>query len=267
MATHNNNEDAPADPSRPQRRASWDTFLHVVTSLKLIESLPRENGQMARNDVDETQEQPSSGPSRRTSALELEPEPPRGEGAELLGNAGGRRLTESAIDEMEDDYELPASTFSLLTTEDPTSLPFATGVVTAALMTFCLVLALTNELDNAKPGNPFGTRFAGQCGYRSGSSDSACLLFFDTSPEFRWWRAMTGTIQVSPPECGRKSTWLNIVVSRLIPFLVILLSFHVMTSLPLLPPQMIFCFIPTLILIGVVIGEIVRVCRAVDSCG
>ena len=53
-------------------------------------------------------------------------------------------------------YELPESTFTMLTTEKITSVGFATGIITATLSATCLVLAFKNEIDNEKPGNRLG---------------------------------------------------------------------------------------------------------------
>ena len=66
------------------------------------------------------------------------------------------RLTESTIDRLEDTYELPESTYSLLMTEKATSLAFGTGVITMAFTVVCLVLSLLNLIDKQEAGNPFG---------------------------------------------------------------------------------------------------------------
>jgi hypothetical protein len=53
-------------------------------------------------------------------------------------------------------YELPESTFTMLTTEKITSVGFAIGIIAAALSVTCLALAFKNEIDNEKPGNRLG---------------------------------------------------------------------------------------------------------------
>ena len=65
-------------------------------------------------------------------------------------------LTESTVEAMYDEYELPESSYSLLMTEKILSIPFFTGIFSAFLSMFALILALKNELDNGEPGNFLG---------------------------------------------------------------------------------------------------------------
>jgi len=65
-------------------------------------------------------------------------------------------LTESTVEAMYDEYELPESSYSLLMTEKILSVPFFTGIFSAFLSMFALILALKNELDNGERGNFLG---------------------------------------------------------------------------------------------------------------
>ena len=65
-------------------------------------------------------------------------------------------LTESAVEDKYDEYELPESTYTLLMTQPIISIPFATGLLGACLSLWYLALALKNELDNGEKGNPLG---------------------------------------------------------------------------------------------------------------
>lgn len=65
-------------------------------------------------------------------------------------------LTESTVEAMYDEYELPESSYSLLMTEKIVSVPFFTGIFSAFLSMFALILALKNELDNGEQGNFLG---------------------------------------------------------------------------------------------------------------
>lgn len=71
-----------------------------------------------------------------------------------LGEAS--HLTESTVEAMYDEYELPESSYSLLMTEKILSVPFFTGIFSAFLSMFALILALKNELDNGERGNFLG---------------------------------------------------------------------------------------------------------------
>lgn len=65
-------------------------------------------------------------------------------------------MTESQVEQLYDDFELPEDTYTLLMTAPVWSLPFWAGFVAPTLSTACLVLAFKNELDNVTKGNPFG---------------------------------------------------------------------------------------------------------------
>ena len=69
---------------------------------------------------------------------------------------GERHITESKVENMYDEYELPESTYSLLMTEKVLSIPFGVGIVASFLSLFALILALKNELDNGEEGNILG---------------------------------------------------------------------------------------------------------------
>ena len=76
-------------------------------------------------------------------------------GEKVLGEGSSKSVTESVREEG-DKFELPESTYSLLITEDILSVPFAVGLVGAALSMMCLILALINELDKGTVGNDLG---------------------------------------------------------------------------------------------------------------
>ena len=65
-----------------------------------------------------------------------------------------KRLSESQVEAIYDEYEMPESAYTLLITEDVISTPFFVGIVAATMSLMCLALAFTNELDNQTPGNP-----------------------------------------------------------------------------------------------------------------
>lgn len=65
-------------------------------------------------------------------------------------------LTASQVEELYDNFELPADTYTLLMTAPLWSISFWSGFVAPALSGACLILALANEADNRSPGNPFG---------------------------------------------------------------------------------------------------------------
>ncbi len=73
-------------------------------------------------------------------------------------NAAKRLADSPSLDESDqlNMFELPESTFTLLTTEKIMSWGFATGIFSAALSATCLVLAFKNEIDDSKPGNRLG---------------------------------------------------------------------------------------------------------------
>lgn len=74
--------------------------------------------------------------------------------------ANSLSMVESEMSPKENMFELPESTFTMLTTEDIMSQGFVTGIIAASISMTCLVLALMNELDNSKPGNPLGVPWA-----------------------------------------------------------------------------------------------------------
>jgi hypothetical protein len=74
--------------------------------------------------------------------------------------ANSLSMVESEMSPKENMFELPESTFTMLTTEEIMSQGFATGIIAASISMTCLVLALMNELDNSKPGNPLGVPWA-----------------------------------------------------------------------------------------------------------
>ena len=65
-----------------------------------------------------------------------------------------QRLSESQVEEIYDEYEMPESAYSLFITEDVISISFFAGIVAATISLMCLALAYTNEIDNSSPGNP-----------------------------------------------------------------------------------------------------------------
>jgi hypothetical protein len=70
--------------------------------------------------------------------------------------AVNRLLTESQVEELYDDFELPADTYTLLMTEPIWSVPFFAGFIAPSISAACLILAFQNEWDNGSPGNPLG---------------------------------------------------------------------------------------------------------------
>ena len=77
-----------------------------------------------------------------------QPAPLVDEGVGLLGSDEDNKsrrlshLTESQVDAKYDEYELPESSYSLLMTEKVLSVPFFTGIFSAFLSMFALILAL-----------------------------------------------------------------------------------------------------------------------------
>ncbi|KAL7531293.1 hypothetical protein ACHAXR_003958, partial [Thalassiosira sp. AJA248-18] len=126
----------------PQSQLSWSDFTELMKQTKDMQD---------RIETLEQQQPPLREPEEKIGLL--------GEhvNGESVDSSANRRLTESMIEEICDKkYEFPESAYTLLITENLTSIPFATGIIAALLSMMCLVLAFRNELDNATDGNPLG---------------------------------------------------------------------------------------------------------------
>jgi hypothetical protein len=66
------------------------------------------------------------------------------------------RWTESQVENLDDDFELPADTYTLLMTAPVCSIPFFAGFIAPALSASCVILVFINEIDKGTTGNPFG---------------------------------------------------------------------------------------------------------------
>lgn len=130
-----------------------------------MENVQMTRRQLSWSDFNDLMEQQKSM-QERIETLEQQPRGPEEEKVGLLGEENGNvadsppdeevPLNESKIEARHDKYELPESTYTLLMTENLVSIPFATGIIAAALSMMCLGLALKNEAGNSEPGNPLG---------------------------------------------------------------------------------------------------------------
>jgi len=130
-----------------------------------MENIQMTRRQLSWSDFNDLMEQ-QKAMQERIKTLEQQPIGSEEAKVGLLGEENGNvgdsppdeevPLNESQIEARYDKYELPESTYTLLMTENLISIPFATGIIAAAISMMCLVLALKNELDNETPGNPLG---------------------------------------------------------------------------------------------------------------
>ena len=103
----------------PQRQLSWSDFDALLQQSKdmqdRLETLEQQQGVEEGVGLLEGEEKEVISASR---SLGASPEPPQ-----------DRRMTEAMIDKRNDAYEMPESTYTLLTTEKVVSIPFFTGII------------------------------------------------------------------------------------------------------------------------------------------
>ncbi|KAL7551942.1 hypothetical protein ACHAWF_015151 [Thalassiosira exigua] len=137
----------------PPRRPSWSD---VRALMDRVEALESERRRRRRPEAAADAEEGAALIERTARADASDSADEDAKEEEDAPSPSRRRLTESQIEVLHDNYAFPESTYTFLTTEGVASAPSAVAILTSAFCMLCLVLAFKNEQDNAEEGNPLG---------------------------------------------------------------------------------------------------------------